>query len=412
MNLIDRVKNILLTPKTEWPVIAAEPANRNDLIVKYVLVLAAIPAVISFLFSLAIGMFFGGMGIFFASAMFVYQLVMAILMVFVVAFIIDLFAPNFGSTKDFDQSLKVAAYSFTPAWIAGIVAFIPVLGWLVALAGIVYAVYQIYLGLLLAKKSPEDKSVIYTVAVVAVSFVFALIVGGIGGCISTAAALATAKVSGGGLLAGAASSYQREKTKAKLDDFSKKIEAANQKLDAANKSGDANQQAAAAVDVLGTVLSGGRKVEPLSVEEVKAFIPEKFAGLSKTSSSAERSGPDSLKVTTAKASYGDASGKQVRLEVTDSGGAGAMLGLAGWMGALDVEKEDDNGSERTKKEGGRIVHERISKRGGDNEYSLVVADRFMVKAAGGVDLPTLKAGVSGLDLGKLESMKDAGVAKK
>ena len=49
MNLIDRVKNILLTPKTEWPVIAAEPVNRNDLILKYVLVLAAIPAVLGLL---------------------------------------------------------------------------------------------------------------------------------------------------------------------------------------------------------------------------------------------------------------------------------------------------------------------------------------------------------------------------
>jgi hypothetical protein len=79
---------------------------------------------------------------------------------------------------------------------------------------------------------------------------------------------------------------------------------------------------------------------------------------------------------------------------------------------MNVEKEDDRGSERTRKDGNRLVHERVSKTGGDNEFSLVLADRFIVKAVGsGVDLATLKGGVSGLNLAKLESLKDAGVAK-
>ena len=39
--VIDRVKNILLTPKTEWPVIAAENTTVADLYKNYIVILAA-----------------------------------------------------------------------------------------------------------------------------------------------------------------------------------------------------------------------------------------------------------------------------------------------------------------------------------------------------------------------------------
>jgi hypothetical protein len=224
-------------------------------------------------------------------------------------------------------------------------------------------------------------------------------------------AMAPAYIGGAMMSSGAGGYARRDSAMGKLDDFAKKMEAAGKKMDAAQASGDQKAQAQAALDVLGTAVSGGRKVESLSVDEVKGFVPETFAGLPRTSQSAERSGMASLMVTTAKATYGDNSGKQVRLEVTDAGGAGAMMGLASWMGAMNMEKEDDYGSERTRKEGGRLVHERLSKKGGDNEYSVVVGDRFIVKAVGSVDLTGLKSGVTNLNLAKLESMKDVGVAK-
>jgi hypothetical protein len=59
-----------------------------------------------------------------------------------------------------------------------------------------------------------------------------------------------------------------------------------------------------------------------------------------------------------------------------------------------------------------MVHEKTSKRGGTNEFSLVLGERFVVEASGtGVDLKALKAAVTSLNLAKLESMKDVGVTK-
>lgn len=412
MNIVDRVKNILLTPRTEWDVIAAEPPNRRQLVLGYVLILAAVPAAIGLLLSLVFTSFFGGMGILWSLVMVVYQLAMAVLMVFVAGFLIDALAPSFGGQKNLDQALKVAAYAYTPAWIGAVVAVVPILGWLVLLAAIGYAVYLLYLGLLQVMKSPQDKAIGYTAVVVVVTLVVGIVIGSIAAVVQGAAMMGAAGIGAGmGGFRSSAPSYERGSAMGKLDDFAKKMEEAGRKMESAEKSGDPNKQAQAAMEALGTAFSGGRKVEPLAVEEVKAFVPDTFAGLPRASQSAERSGVATLMVTTAKATYGGGD-KQVRLEVTDAGGAGAMMGLASWMGAMNMEKEDDHAAERTRREGNRLVHERRAKKGGDNEYSVVVADRFVVKAVGtGVDLADLKSGVNGLGLAKLESLKDAGVAK-
>jgi hypothetical protein len=412
MNIVDRVKNILLTPKTEWDVIAAEPANRQQLIVHYVLILAAIPAVIGFLLTLALSSFFGGFGVLYAVFGLVWSIAWSIASVFLFALVVDGLAPSFGAQKNYEQALKVVAYSYTPVWIGSVVAVIPLLGWLVLLAAVGYSVYILYLGLMQVMRSPQDKAVGYTAVTIIIAIVVAIVVGSIVAVIQGAAMFGAAGAAGAfGKRVDTSTPYSRDSTVGKLDDFAKKMEAAGKKMEAAQASGDQNAQAQAALEALGTAVSGGRKVEALSVEEVKAFVPETFAGLPRTSQSAERSGMASLMVTTAKATYGDNSGKQVRLEVTDAGGAGAMMGLASWMGAMNTEREDDNGAERTRKEGNRLVHERVSKRGGDNEYSVVVGERFIVKASGTVDLSGLKGGVSNVNLAKLESMKDVGVAK-
>src|ERR1700759_1050346 len=47
--LIDRIKNILLSPKTEWPAIEGEPTSIAQLYKSYVIPLAAFSALMSFL---------------------------------------------------------------------------------------------------------------------------------------------------------------------------------------------------------------------------------------------------------------------------------------------------------------------------------------------------------------------------
>ena len=60
--IVDRAKALLLSPRTEWPVIAAENATVTEVFQPYVLALAALPAVAGFLrFSVVgLGMPFAG----------------------------------------------------------------------------------------------------------------------------------------------------------------------------------------------------------------------------------------------------------------------------------------------------------------------------------------------------------------
>ena len=151
--------------------------------------------------------------------------------------------------------------------------------------------------------------------------------------------------------------------------------------------------------------------ELIDIDQLKPFVPNTFAGLAKKSSSAEKNGIAGLSVSKAEATYGDDGQRRATLEVSDTGGVSGIVGLASWVG-LQGEKEDDYSVERNQKVNGRLTHEKLSKRGGTNEFGVVLGDRFLVSATGtGIDMSELKAAVQGLDLGKLEAMKDVGVQK-
>ena len=399
MQLVDRARNIIVTPKTEWPVVEAEATPIGQIIVGYVLPLAALAALASFISSSFIG--FAGMrlSIGYGLAMAVYQVIMAVVFVFVLGFIIDALAPTFGGQKNMLNAQKLAAYSYTPAWIAGLFAIIPWLGWLIALIGALYGLYLLYVGLPRLMKNPPEKSAGYTALVVVSAIVVAIIIGVIGSAITAPAMM-------GAGIGGAAVTYDRNSTAGKLDEFAKKMEEAGKKMEAAQKSGDPSKQAEATMGALGTLLSGGKGVEPVQIDALKPFAPEKLAGLERTDIRADRSGVAGLMATKVEATYGGGA-KQVELEIVDTGGAAGLMGLAGWAGlGATTESENSERVERMRREGNRVVREEISKRGGTNSYSVILADRFVVSAEGtGVDIGTLKGAVGSLDLGKLEALK-------
>src|SRR4029077_8195463 len=76
----------------------------------------------------------------------VFSFVMAIVGVFILSLIINALAPTFGGQKDSMQALKVAVYSYTPAWVAGALRVLPLLG-VLAVLGALYGLYLLYLGL-------------------------------------------------------------------------------------------------------------------------------------------------------------------------------------------------------------------------------------------------------------------------
>ena len=407
MSLVERAKNIIVTPKTEWPVIAGETTAPAQLITGYVLPLAAVAAIAGFIGLSLVGAVLGSFGVhigfLWGLVSAVYHLVMAVVMVYVMAFIIDALAPSFGAQKGFNQALKVAAYTYTPVWVMSIVTIIPFLGILVLLAAL-YAIYLLYLGLQAVMSAPAEKAAGYTAVTVIAGIVIAVIVNMVGGLLIATGAGVGMGMGGYGARHGAAVTFDRDSAMGKLDEFGKKMDEASKRMDAAQKSGDANKQMEAALGAVGTVLSGGQGVEPVQLDQLKPFVPETFAGLPRTETRSDRSGVKGLMAAKVESVYSDAHGKTVDLEVTDTGGAAGLMAL-GWMG-VQGEHEDDQRREVMRQDGDRFVHEEVYKHGGPSKYTVVLGKRFVVSAHGqGVDLATLESGVNGLDLAKLTSLK-------
>jgi hypothetical protein len=166
---VDRAKNIILTPKTEWTAIAAEEPNVGQIISGYVIPLALIPAIAAML---GYGLIGRGMASSFTMgiAMAIIGFVVALGGVYLTAYVIDMLAPNFGSQKNFGRAMQLVAYSYTPAWVAGILNIIPVLGVLVLVASI-YGLYLMYLGFPHTMKTPDEKVVVYMVVSIVVLIV-------------------------------------------------------------------------------------------------------------------------------------------------------------------------------------------------------------------------------------------------
>jgi hypothetical protein len=148
MNIIQRAQDILLKPKATWPQIAAEPASVASIFQQWLLILAAIPALASFIGLSLLGV--GGFGFRLPIASGLVQMVMSYLlalgMVYVMALVVDALAPTFGGRKNFLAAFKLVAYSCTAAFVGGIFNLIPSLAVLGLLAAI-YSIYLLYLGL-------------------------------------------------------------------------------------------------------------------------------------------------------------------------------------------------------------------------------------------------------------------------
>jgi hypothetical protein len=176
MNLVERVKNILLTPKTEWPVIAAEATDVKSLYINYIVILAAIPAVAGILGLLI--MHFAVAAVGYA----IVQYILTLIMVFLVALLIDALAPTFGGQKSQINALKLVAYSATAGWVASVFLVIPMLGAIIALIASLYGIYLLYLGLPVMMKCPQEKVIPYLVVTIVIwillSWVFMALIAG------------------------------------------------------------------------------------------------------------------------------------------------------------------------------------------------------------------------------------------
>jgi hypothetical protein len=169
MNVALRARGIMADPPSEWAKIDGEPGDVVQLLTSYVAPLAAIPALSSFIGACLVGVVVPGIGTVRASILqgflgAAFGFVTACATVLALGLVINLLAPVFASQRSFERSFKLAAYSYTPFWLAGIFLLAPGLRFLIVLS--VYGVYLLWKGLPRLFGTPRSKIAGFTVVIV------------------------------------------------------------------------------------------------------------------------------------------------------------------------------------------------------------------------------------------------------
>ena len=177
MEIINRVKSILVSPKTEWQTIEAENAPHVKVFTTYVVPLAIIPAVAAFIGYGLIGYSVLGVRVnnfSWGLRQAIMQYIVMLGGTYITAFVINALADNFGAKKDLNRAFSLVAYAYTPMFIAGVFYILPSLSWLASLAGL-YGLYLLYIGMQPMMKAPADKQTSYFIVSLIVTILVSVI---------------------------------------------------------------------------------------------------------------------------------------------------------------------------------------------------------------------------------------------
>ena len=179
--ITERAKSIIMQPAATWSAIAAEPGSQASLLQNYAAPLAAIPAICGWIGMSVIGIsvpFVGTIrtGFIRGCVGAIVGWVLALVGVWVGAFVVQKLAPTFQSKDDTLQATKIVVYASTPMWVAGVLRLLPVLSPLLIIAAL-YAIYLFYLGLPPVMSTPRDKVIPYMVVSALVIIVVSIVIG-------------------------------------------------------------------------------------------------------------------------------------------------------------------------------------------------------------------------------------------
>lgn len=395
-SLVRRATDMLLRPRTTWAVIDGERATTAGLFIPYVLALAVIGPVASFLGGQIFG--YGAFGISYrpalvpaaVSALLSYGL--TLVAVFVLALAINALATSFGATKNHIQSLKTAVYAATAGWLAGIFGIVPSLA-ILGLLGL-YSCYLLYLGLKQVMKAPDDKAIGYTVVVILVAAVIFFTAGVLTASL-TATGAGLGRVSGPSLtIGGNADGGSVTLPGGSSIDAGRAAEMA----EALEQGGLAEIMGGAAEAIAGLGEGGGEGSGATVVPgtALQALLPATIAGLPRVSMESGSVVMGSI----ASGTYeqGDA---RITLSLSDLGRVGAMAMAM----APETRRESNGRYERTGRINGRFTTESYDEGSRGGAFGIMIGNRVMVQAEGtNVGMDALQASVAAIDARQIERL--------
>lgn len=355
IELIARVKNLLLSPGTEWDVIDRETVGPGQLVARYVAPLVAIPAIAIVIGLSVLGVQVGGqmyrapiLEVALSALLF---FALSIAGVFVFATVIDLMAPRFGAPRSYRQAFKLSAYSITAAMVAGILTIAPALQ-ILALLGATYSLYLLFVGTPKVMHAPTRSAVNYSIMATISAIVLALLVGLI--------TMLTAAPSG--------NLFPHLPRIPDLWGAPPPEPGAALDVAAAPLPASAGQLAAG---------GGGR----VSGGDLRGAMPQQLAGLNRVAVGVERSGLEGQRTVNVEAEYRYGR-RQILLQILYSKTIAEKLGFGG-PSTSEFDRETADGYSRRRRVGDAIIVEDWDNVSQTGSYGRLVEDRFYVKASGG-----------------------------
>ena len=171
------------------------------------------------------------------------------------------------------------------------------------------------------------------------------------------------------------------------------------------------QQAMGAVGgllgALGHSLGGAHRHDPVDFHSLEALLPSSLSGMQRGTPSGEANQAMGMKASSADVDFTGANDARVEVSISDATAVSGLAGIAE-MANSSTESEQGDSYEKSETLDGRNVHEKWDASSKHGELSLIVGGRFGVDVHGdNVDMDALKNALGQIDLGKLESMKDA-----
>jgi len=356
--LFARVRNLLLSPGTEWDVIAAENLPPRRLTLHYIAPLTLLPTTAIVIALGVIGVEAGGevhraplIGVVLSALLF---FVLSIAGVYAFAAIISWLAPRFGAERSYRQAFKVAAYSITAAMVAGIIAVSPSLQ-IFALLGATYSLYLLFIGAPKVMRTPQKSAVNYSIVVTFAAILVALAVG--------MAAMFAAAPGGNPFPQLPRIPFLEPETRAP----------------GAPSPGQPNP---------GLLAPGGL----VATGDLRSVAPAEIAGLPRVAANIERSGQAGERTVRLEAEY-QSGDRRLTLQIVYSPSIAQVIGFGG-VSTSEFDRETTDGYSRRRRAGDSIIVEDWNEASRAGSYGRLAQDRFYVRASGrGVSPADLRAAV-------------------
>ncbi len=407
--LVARVMGILINPDAEWQRIDREPASVGSLFMGYILILAAIGPIAHMLGGLVFGYgFFVKVhpSLMWALEGAIVTYVLTIVGAFISMLVVDFLAPSFKGQRNQIQALKLVAYGWTAAWVAGIFGLIPALG-ILGLLGL-YSLYLFYRGVPVMMKTPPDRAMAYTIVVVIVNIVIFILIGFMTSLVIGPGELMGAMTRGASLQ-GSGDTGDSSGTKLSFPggqiDLGQLQQAAKNIENAAKNLPTPVPGAAGGGTQPGQPAQPGQSAQPgVPTNSLKALLPDTLPnGMPRTKFSAGSGQVAGFGGTGVEARYGtDANG--ITLNVVDMGTMGAFAAMGTALG-ISANTEDENGYTKMGKVDGNTAIEEFDRKAQTAKYTIIIGSRFLIHAEGSsVTMDQVKAAAATIDLGKLAAL--------